>query len=151
MVLQRCQCWFQSFLYFTSTETYTSILAGFIHSLLGSLVSPLPSWRQDAGWQSHTMQLDLTLQLLGIVLSSNRFNLVYYCILTVSHKCELLGLQIFSAVLAILLFAPDVYSSLSFDWVLGPEYGSSQYLRILCHAGRDGSWRICNFKRLNRK
>lgn len=74
-------------------------------------------------------------------------------ILRVSLKlpfCVLLDLQIFAPVLALFFSAPDVYRSVSFDRIPGPEYDSSQYFWILCHVGCNGSWRIYNIKRSNR-
>lgn len=96
------------------------------------------------------MQVDMILHLLGI--SYVHFVISISFILRVSFKrlfCVLLDLQIFAAVLAFFLPAPDVYRSVSFDRILGPEYDSIQYLWILCHVGCNGSWRIYNFKRSN--
>lgn len=56
-------------------------------------------------------------------------------------------MQVFSAVLVILLSAPNVNSSFPSYGILGPEHDSFQHLWIICYAGCHGSWRVYHFKR----
>ena len=56
-------------------------------------------------------------------------------------------MQVFSAVLVILLSAPNVNISLPSNGILGPEHDSCQHIWIICYAGCHGSWRVYHFKR----
>lgn len=56
--------------------------------------------------------------------------------------------QMSTPVPAILLFAPNVVSSLSSDCNIRPKYDRCQYIWIICIIGCHGSWGVCPNKRL---
>lgn len=56
-------------------------------------------------------------------------------------------MQVFSAVLVILLSAPNVNISLPSNGILGPEHDSCQHIWIICYAGCHDSRRVYHFKR----